>query len=187
MNKSDWEWAYTYWSSHRDNAGELVRKVKYLGLRGYNNYVMYKIHDGVKYAGEVWECETKQGAKKQFVFRILAEEVGNKQPAIKASIEFKELPNYHTDGILAYSTGIPSLIDRRQLNLETEKLRIRISNLKQVFVNTNDKTLKLGIQIFLRRLETPDHYTSKYWKQYCKTNPLLQSQILDISYGKLDL
>jgi len=189
MNK--WEWAHTYWSSHRDGAGELVKKIKYLGLRGYNNYIMYKIHDGIKYAGEVWECETKQGAKKQFVFRIPAEEAGERpnyqNPNLKKPLEFRELPNYHTDGILAYTTGIPGLIDRRQLKLETNKLRLRISNLKEVFKNTDNRELKLGIQLFLRRLETPDHYTSKYWKQFSKKNPILQSRIVDISYGKLDL
>jgi len=186
MSKIQWEWAYTYWSSHRDNAGELVKKIKFLGLRGYNNYIMYKMHDGVKYAGEVWECETKSGVRKHYVFRIPAEEASNK-PYQQSVNEPKDPPNYHTDGILAYTTGIPGLIDKRQLNLETNKLRLRIANLKEVFKNTEDKKLKLGIQIFLRRLETPDHYTSKYWKQYCKNNFAMQLKIVNISYGKLDL
>ena len=193
MNKNEWVWHYHYWSSHRNDQKEKVKLRKYLGLRGYNGYIMIKEHEGVRYAGEVWEAETKNGSIIRAVFRIPAEEAANGKQYqnpdlnVAATSEYRDLPNYHTDGIAAFESGDPGDIDRRKLNLEQEKLNTRISNLKEIFKIVIDADLKLGIQIYLRRLETPDYYTRKQYIEWKKKYPQLQKIVVDISYGEKEL
>lgn len=176
---------YSYWASLRGNP-ILVKPVKYLGLRGYNGYIQTKECDGILYAGEVWESETEDGRRIRSVFRIPYDEIRERKHYQERGLkpndpEMEDGANAHFDGLEAYLTGRIENANRLLLTNRIIILNNRIAHLKDMFSLIDDPLLKLGIQLYLRRLENPNHYTSKDWKAYCKKNPETQSLIVDIS------
>ena len=173
--------SYRYWASQKGNAINVKQK-KFLGLRGYNGYVLTKEHDGILYAGEIWECVTEEGDYIQCVFRIPYEDIGSKEPYGDRTDEIQDFPNYHTDGIKAFETNRLEDRDRTQLLKEIDKLRNKINTLKDLFYILHpDNPIKIGVQLYLRRLENPTNQTSREWKAWCNNNRILQSQIMNIA------
>lgn len=169
-----WEKAYRYWASQR-GLYTPVKKRKYLGLRGWKGHIQKKIFDDIEYAGEIYECSTPEGLIIKAVFRIPYGNVSTtyKDNIIKEEIIIEDRPNYHTDGIKCFTTGNYRDYDNTQLRRREKLLEDKIIKLKEIFStlnNINDSELKLGIQLYLRRLETPDHYSVKDWRN-CTIKP----------------
>lgn len=172
-----WEQHWNYWASQRGVPTEM-RKIKYLGLRGWYGHIQKKTIDGIDYAGEIYDCITRDGERVRGTFRVLYAEVINTD---KTNIDnneeaIRDITNYHTDGIAAYLSGNFRDYDNRQLKKKQLELKSKIERLKEKFAelnNIDNSELKLGIQLYLRRLETPDHYTSKDWKNYANKKQIL--------------
>jgi hypothetical protein len=169
---------YRYWSSERGSYTE-VKKLRYLGLRGWKGHVQKKVRDGITYAGEVYECISIEGEKMRCVFRVIYDSVdtsvGNYEEHEKI---LDEITNYHTDGILAWQTGNFKDRDNRSLIRREKELKEKIIKLKEIFDSLNNlenAELKLAVQLYLRRLETPDHVTSKEWGKCA-----IKQQVLDL-------
>lgn len=177
---------YHYWSTQKGHPIDVILK-SYRGLRGYNGYIQTKEYDGVRYAGEVWDCiSVNDGDPIRAVFRIPYDELGDRKYDNcdgDRSEELQDYPNYHTDGILAYTTNRMEDRDQSQLLKEIIKLQNKIIILKEFFdmlsnQNPFEKQLKWGVQLYLRRLENPNRVTSREWKHYCKEFPKDQMEII---------
>lgn len=174
-----WEKAYRYWATHR-GLYTSVKKLRYIGLRGWKGYIQKKEYDGVYYAGEIYECLTPEGLKIKAVFRVPYEDVGEtyKKEDNESDHIIEDRPNYHTDGIRCWDTGNYRFYDNRQLKRREQELQDKISRLKEIFRSLNNidtAELKLAVQLYLRRLETPDHFSSKDWK-----NCTIKQQVLNL-------
>lgn len=186
---NEWKEYYFYWATLRGNA-QLVKPRKYLGMKGWRSYLDVRLHEGKKYVGEVWECITQDGNIINAVFRVPYTEVSkskyNETSYSENQNELQDYANYHFDGIEAYTTGIIAKRDRRQLINRIIQLKEKISHLRDLFMNINDSQsdLKLGIQLYLRRLQNPTHITSREWKEFTKKYPHIQAQIIDSCNGK---
>lgn len=189
MKKEERDYYY-YWASEKGACTRVILRY-YLGLRGYNNYIQTKKHNDIVYAGEVWDCITvEDGDPIRGVFRIPYDDLGIRREDKKVddrTEEILEITNYHTDGIIAYESGDMSMKDDRQLKKQEEKLAEKIINLKNIFNtlsnsgNSHEKLLKLGIQLYLRRLENPNHQTSKEWRLFCQKESEIQIKIIKIN------
>lgn len=176
-----WEIYYKYWASQRGTPRQ-VRKLKFLGLRGWHGHIQKKIVDDIAYAGEVYDCITPEGERINAIFRIPFDQVNTSYDSNYEENDevIKEITNYHTDGILAWQTGNFRNYDNRQLKRREKILKNKIIILKNVFTELNNidhAELKLAIQLYLRRLETPDHYTSKDW---ANVDQKLKNEILNL-------
>lgn len=174
-----WEQYYKYWASQRGSPHD-VKKIKYLGLRGWHGHIQKKTFEGIDYAGEVYDCITPDGERVKAIFRIPYSEVNTTYDSNYEEHDdvIKEITNYHTDGIAAWESGNFRHYDNRQLKRREQLLKDKIAKLKDVFGalnNIDHSELKLAIQLYLRRLETPDHYTSKDWGN-CK----LKKEVLNL-------
>lgn len=172
------EKCYRYWA-HQEGPYTFVKRIKYLGLRGWKGHIQKKSYDNVEYAGEVYICITPEGKRVRGVFRIPYEDINPTEKNYEENdVVLDEITNFHTDGIKAYLTGNFKYRDNKSLILKQEQLTAKISKLKEIFSrlnNINDQDLKLAVQLYLRRLETPDHYTSRDWKN-CK----LKNEVLTL-------
>lgn len=156
---------YSNWATQRGNP-EKVRKLKFIGMRGWKGHVQKKTVNGIDYAGEVYDVITEEGLRKRGVFRIPYEEVNVSNTRVDyTEVYIDETTDYHTCGIKAYMSGNFKDFVNHSLILKQKELNAKIEKLKRVFNDLHDQDLKLAVQLYLRRLETPDHYTSKAWKQ----------------------
>lgn len=173
------EKCYRYWATQKGLYTD-VKKLKYLGLRGWHGYIQKKNIDGIDYAGEIYECLTLDGRRIRGVFRIPYDEIDTIYQTNLQEVDYviKEVANYHTDGIKAWETNDFRLYDNRQLKRREIELKERIIKLKTIFEtlnNLDNAELKLAIQLYLRRLETPDHFTSRDWK-----NCTIKNKVIDL-------
>lgn len=169
-----WITYYKKWITQKSNP-IAVKKLKYLGLLGHKGHIQKHIFDGIYYAGEVWSCITPENERLKCVFRIPYDDIVTPDINQEYDVTIEELPNFHTDGIKCYMEGNFKNYDRSKLKKLEEELYDKIQKLKSLFHSTTDSNLKLGIQLYLRRLETPDHITSKEWKLF--TN---KAKVLDL-------
>ncbi len=183
-----WENAYYFWISQRGDPKK-VKTCKYIGLYGWNNYIYRKEHGEMTYCGEIWECEDIFGDIHTCIFRIPytddVEELKKKQ-------KFKLTYNYigenlveinaHFDGFDAYITKDVKKRNKSLLNqkniIQTEKIKY-LTHWFRSLNNMENKLLKLGIQLYLRRLETPTMSTSREWNQFIKKHPACHKQIIN--------
>lgn len=158
---------YSRWASQKGTP-IIVTKLKYLGLRGWKGHIEKKIINDVEYAGEVYDCITEDGFRIKGIFRVSYEQVKNsKDPVDYMEKLAEDPPNYHTDGIKAYLSGNYRDANNWHLKIEERKLLFKIDKLKHYFETLNNfehAELRLAIQLYLRRLETPDWLTYKAWK-----------------------
>ncbi len=158
---------YSRWASQKGQP-KYVKKMKYLGLRGWKGHIEKKVVNGEEYAGEIYECLTEDGMRIRGVFRVPYEQVvGSTDPVDYVEKPIEDPPNYHTDGIKAYTTSNYRDAINWHLKSEERKLQTKINKLKEKFDLLNNfehAELRLAVQLYLRRLETPDWLTYKAWK-----------------------
>lgn len=150
---------------------------RFLGMNGWYEWVDKRIIDGVTYLGEVWLCEKENGEQIKATFRVPYNEEKDDYKYIVRNKPKPKLvddnPNFHTDGIAAYETKDFKNVDRTQLKAHNSRFRDRMLILRDWFNqlnNINDPELRLGIQLYLRRLETPNLQTSREWKEFKLNN-----------------
>lgn len=188
IRKNEWTTAYHFWVSER-GAPIKVKPLKYIGFRGWDNYIYKKEYNGIIYCGETWLCEDEYGNQSEYNFRKI---YSDDMESEKANQQFKftyrwtgvqlEEINAHSDGFEAFIHNNFKLRPTLLLDNQNQKLAERIDKLKKLFKNLNNienPLMKLGVQLYLRRLETPTMQTSREWKQYGIDHPYLKSQILD--------
>lgn len=180
-----WRNAYYFWVSER-GAPIKVKPIRYIGLKGWNNYIYKKEYDGITYCGEEWLCEDIFGYEQNYFFRILySDEI--EESKYKQKFRFTYVQDYveinaHTDGFDAYINKDAKLRYRDLLHAVNKRHFDKIAFLKKWFKTLNkleNPLLKLGIQLYLRRLETPTMATSREWKQYGLDHPYMNAIIID--------
>lgn len=191
--KNVWRNAYYFWISEKGSPMK-VKPVRYIGLKGWNNYIYKKEYEGVIYSGEQWTCEDIFGDEHECIFRIVySEDMEDEKYKQKFRFTYNYIGdqlteiNAHTDGYDSYITGDVKLRKSFLIDAVNERHRSKIKLLKKYFKTLNNhehRTLKLGIQLYLRRLETPTMATSREWKEYGENHPYMRSQIIEIIYEK---
>ena len=184
----EWINVYHFWATER-GCPIKVKPIKYIGLKGWDNYIYRKLINGIYYAGEIWLCEDIFGDQKEYIIRV---EYSEDMEEYKTSQQFKstnkgyELQfndiNAHTDGYDVFITKNIKLKNNFLLKNQIAKLETKIAKLTKLFKELNNienQQLKLGVQLYLRRLETPTMQTSREWREYGENHPYLKSQILD--------
>lgn len=188
-----WRNAYYFWASERGTP-TYVKPIRYINLRGWNNYIQKITHDNRIWCGETWLCEDIFGDELECTFRIPYSEEMEEN---KEQYRFKKTYNYigeplveinaHFDGFDAYINNNIKLRNNMLLKKVNEKQKDKITNLKKWFKELNNienRLLKLGIQLYLRRLETPTLQTRREWAEYGTNHPYLKSQIIDFNREK---
>ena len=172
IQQNRWRTYYYQWATEKGETTRVKPKV-FLGMRGWGKYVKKtKVGDQV-YLGEVWESEDERGNKLRTVFRIpydnVLDDVDNVYDEKEVFTGPNEGTNWHTDGIAAYESGKDRDIDRSLLRLKNEQFRDRIRFLRNWFRalnNMDDELLRLGIQYYLRALQSPMLQTRREWKEF---------------------
>ena len=182
-----WHNSYHFWISER-GVPIKVKKIKYIGIHGWDNYIFRKEHDGKMYYGEIWLCEDIFGNQMKRIFReIYTDEVEeqkyshNFKLSHKPGIPIVEI-NAHTDGYDAYITKDFKKRNRKLLEIQNIRLKNKIellTNWFKILNNFENKLLKLGIQLYLRRLQTPTMQTSREWREYGSDHPYMKSLIIE--------
>lgn len=183
-----WRNSYYFWATERGTP-TMVKPIRYINLRGWNNYIQKIQYDGKLWCGEIWLCEDIFGDEIECTFRVPYSENMEEN---KHRYKFKKTYNYigeplvevnaHFDGFDAYINNDIKLRNNTLLKNVNQKQKEKILTLKKWFKSLNNienKLLKLGIQLYLRRLETPTLQTSREWKQYGIDHPYMKSQIID--------
>lgn len=183
-----WKNAYYFWISERGSPMR-VKPVRYIGLKGWNNYIYKKEYEGITYCGEQWICEDIFGDEHECTFRtIYSEYMEDEKHKQKFHFTYNYIGeqlteiNAHTDGLEAYIESNVKLRKTFLIDAVNERHKSKIKTLKKLFKSLNNhehRLLKLGIQLYLRRLETPTMSTSREWKQYGLDHPYMRSQIMD--------
>jgi len=186
MQKDEWIDHYYFWISCKGTPTK-VKLIKYIGLYGWSGFIYKKDYDGTTYCGEVWLCEDIFGERRECIFRCPYEsdmEIIKKSQYFKKQYEgqpFVEI-NAHTDGYDAFINRDYSKRSRTLLTNVIDRHCNKLNYLTEWFKSLNNyenTLLKLGIQLYLRRLESPTLQTSNEWQNFTKKHPTIQKQIVE--------
>lgn len=172
---------YSQWATQRGSPS-IVIPLRFVGMRGWDKFVQKKTVDGKEYAAEIWECETEEGLIENLPFRIEYDHIKERKVFNGGEPVLRDYANAHYDGLIAYLSGDVSKKRKTLLNNRITLLNNKITELNVYFKELNNiehRILKMGVQLYLRRLETPTNQTSREWKQFSQEHPYYKEQIMD--------
>lgn len=178
MELKKWTTTYSKWFTEKGKQIN-VFPIRYLGVQSKRNHIYKKTNsEGITYCAEIYECLLENGSIKKVAFKVLYDEYkynNSKNNYFKTTLEVNE-SNYLTD-VIDFNTMKKLNVPNKLLQLETQKLRNNIKKLNDIFKSTEDDVIKIGVQIYLERLQTPCLQTMKKWKYL---NPYLKRKIIEM-------
>lgn len=179
------EWVNHYYNWRNPTKGERVKPIRFLGLRSKSNYIYKYEHNDALYCAELYECITENGIRKICAFYVpYTENVKTDKGYYKRQNNEQKYDDINclTDSLNTYYTG--KLEKNNLLIKKQNELNQLIENVLTEFKSVNNfenADYKMGLQIYLERLQTPCLITKKQWKAYQQKNPYLTEKIINNS------
>lgn len=174
------KWTTTYYKWLKQKGKPInVKPLRFVGVFSKRGHVYHRTDlDGNIYCAEIYECLLEDGSIKKMAFKTPYNKNYKNKNYFKNKIYIDDL-NYLNDYInmeTQKQIQKPNFL----LILENNKLRSKIKRLENEFKNSYNTDLKIGIQIFLERFQSPCILTMKNLKKYKKENPENYEYILNL-------